>query len=125
MQTVARIVDVKSSRCCNSGISVMRAAHEHGVPRQTLTSPHLCGSKSPSFSTGSMVHTPRLHTPSPVTTSVTPGTPSLVWIEVTLSQYWFCGLYTWIEHVFPCFQFSCFNTIITLLYSSSEISRIN
>ena len=75
MQTVARIVNVKSSRCSNSGISVMRAAREHGVPRQTLTSPHLCGSKSPSFSTGSMVHTPRLHTPSPVTTSVTPGTP--------------------------------------------------
>ena len=35
----------------------------------------MCEPKSPSLSTGSVVHTPGLHTSSPVATSVTPGTP--------------------------------------------------
>ena len=46
-----------------------------GITAPSGTVPLICEAKSPSLNTGSVVHTPGLHTSSPVATSVTPGTP--------------------------------------------------
>ena len=72
-----------------------------GITAPSDTAPLMCEPKSTSLNTGSVVHTPGLHSPSPVPTSVAPTPPHSCGSK-SPSQYWLHGSYTWIAHILPC-----------------------